>query len=124
LIHLDTHVVNWLSGGKPNQLSAKARTLIEREPVCISPMVVLELETLFECGKTRRDPTKTLRTLESSMSLEISQTTFAIVVQAARAFAWTRDPFDRLIVANAISDGVRLITADHMILTNFKDAVW
>ena len=98
--------------------------MIERESVCISPMVVLELETLFECGKTRRDPAVTLRTLESSMDLKVSQTPFATVVQAARAFAWTRDPFDRLIVANAISDGVRLVTADETILTNFSDAVW
>jgi PIN domain nuclease of toxin-antitoxin system len=124
LIHLDTHVVNWLSARKLNQLSVKARAMIERESVCISPMVVLELETLFECGKTRRDPAVTLRTLESSMDLKVSQTPFATVVQAARAFAWTRDPFDRLIVANAISDGVRLVTADETILTNFSDAVW
>lgn len=87
-------------------------------------MVVLELETLFECGKTKRDPAVTLRALESSMDLEVSQTRFATVVQVARTFAWTRDAFDRLIVANAMADGVRLVTADQTILTNFTDAVW
>jgi PIN domain nuclease of toxin-antitoxin system len=124
LIHLDTHVVNWLVARRLNQLSAKTRALIERESVCISPMVVLELETLFECGKTKRDPAVTLRALESSMDLEVSQTRFATVVQVARTFAWTRDAFDRLIVANAMADGVRLVTADQTILTNFTDAVW
>jgi PIN domain nuclease of toxin-antitoxin system len=39
-------------------------------------------------------------------------------------FAWTRDPFDRLIVANAMADGAPLITADETILANFRDAVW
>ena len=38
------------------------------------------------------------------------------MVEAARTFAWTRDPFDRLIVANAIADGVKLLTADEIIL--------
>ncbi len=58
------------------------------------------------------------------MNLEVSQTPFSTIVRAARTFAWTRDPFDQLIVANAMADGVRLITADQTILTNFKDAVW
>ena len=46
------------------------------------------------------------------------------MVETARSFAWTREPFDRLIVANAMADGVRLLTADEMILRHFKDAVW
>ena len=49
---------------------------------------------------------------------------FADVVAAATTFAWTRDVFDRLIVANAMTDGARLLTADQHILDNFRDAVW
>ena len=87
-------------------------------------MVVLELETLFERGKIDRDPAAILETLASSMTLGISQTAFASVVEQARTFAWMRDPFDRLIVANAMADSARLVTADETIRTNFKDAVW
>jgi len=87
-------------------------------------MVALELETLFERGKIDRDPALILKNLGSSMSLGVSETAFATIVEYARSFAWTRDPFDRLIVANAMADGVRLVTADQTILANFKDAVW
>lgn len=90
----------------------------------VSPMVTLELETLFERGKIDRDSALILTDLESSMGLSVSETAFTAVVEQARTFAWTRDPFDRLIVANAMSDGMRLITADQTILANFKDAVW
>jgi PIN domain nuclease of toxin-antitoxin system len=124
LIHLDSHVVIWLSTRRLNQLSAKARALIEREPVFVSPMVLLELEMLFERQKIDREPVSILGTLESSMSLSVSETAFAPIVEHARTFAWTRDPFDRLIVANAMAEGTRLLTADQTILTNFKDAVW
>ena len=68
-------------------------------------MVALELETLFERGKIDRDPAFMLANLESSMSLGVSETAFATIVDRARTFAWTRDPFDRLIVANAMAEG-------------------
>jgi PIN domain nuclease of toxin-antitoxin system len=54
----------------------------------------------------------------------VSDAAFVRIVEIARGFAWTRDPFDRLIVANAIAGGARLITADATILEHFKDAVW
>jgi PIN domain nuclease of toxin-antitoxin system len=45
------------------------------------------------------------------------------VVNAARSFAWTHAPFDRLIVGAAMVEGVRLLTADATILQHYADAV-
>ena len=87
-------------------------------------MVVLELETLHERGKLRNEPDRVIGILERNAGLSRSPATLDAVVDAARTFAWTRDPFDRLIVANAMADGVRLLTADDIILRHFKDAVW
>ena len=42
----------------------------------------------------------------------------------AMELSWTRDPFDRLIVANAITDGVRLLTVDENIQKHFQNAFW
>lgn len=87
-------------------------------------MVAMELETLFEARKLKPEPQQVLNILEREHALSRSEARFDAIIEAARSFAWTRDPFDRLIVANAITDGVRLITADETILANFKDAVW
>ena len=105
-------------------LSATAQRLIDREELQISPMVGLELETLREAGKLRNEPDRILAVLERDHSVTRSQATFDLVIAAARTFAWTREPFDRLIVANAMADRVRLLTADALILRHFSGAVW
>ena len=79
---------------------------------------------LFELRRIAADATTILARLSEQIGLTVCDTPLPRVVDAARTFAWTRDPFDRLIVANAIADGARLLTADETILANFKDAVW
>jgi len=37
---------------------------------------------------------------------------------------WTRDPFDRLIVAHAAANDARLLTKDEKIRRHYKRAVW
>jgi len=79
---------------------------------------------LFELRRIAADATTILARLSEQIGLTVCETPFVHVVDAARTFAWTRDPFDRLIVANAMADGAPLLTADETILANFKDAVW
>ena len=105
-------------------LSVTARRMLDREPIGVSAMVVLELETLHESGKLKNQPDRVIGILERNIGLGRSSAAFVDIVDAARTFAWTRDPFDRLIVANAMADGVRLLTADDTILQHFKGAVW
>ena len=124
MIHLDTHVVIWLAERREGMLSATARRTLDREPIGVSAMVMLELETLHESGKLKNEPDRVIGILERNIGLGRSSAALADVVDAARTFAWTRDPFDRLIVANAMADGVRLLTADEHILRHFRDAVW
>ena len=124
MIHLDTHVIIWLSAGRRDRLSARARSLIGRDQCQISPVVILELETLFERGKIDREASIPVNHLADGIGLTISQTPLLTIVDRTRSFAWTRDPFDRLIVANAMADDARLISADAKILANFAGAVW
>jgi PIN domain nuclease of toxin-antitoxin system len=124
LIQIDTHVVIWLAERRLSQLSILARRLVERESLEISPMVAMELETLRERGRLRNEPARLIAIVTRDFGLTQSEVRFNALIDAARTFAWTHDPFDRLIVANAIADDTRLITADEMILANFKDAVW
>jgi PIN domain nuclease of toxin-antitoxin system len=87
-------------------------------------MVLMELETVHEAGKLKTEPDRLVRVVEREFGLSVSRAVFAEVIASARGFAWTRDPFDRLIVANAMADGARLVTADATILAHFEGAVW
>jgi PIN domain nuclease of toxin-antitoxin system len=50
---------------------------------------------------------------------------FAVVASAALDEKWTRDPFDRLIVANAKANGFAwLISADEEIARHYPRTVW
>lgn len=87
-------------------------------------MVVIEIEMLFEIGRIPQASDAVIAGLARQFDLTVSDIPFIQVVESARTFTWTRDPFDRLIVANAMAEGARLVTADATILANFRDAVW
>jgi PIN domain nuclease of toxin-antitoxin system len=123
VIHLDAHVAVWAYASR-SRLSSSARRLVARGSCQVSPIVLLEIEMLFELRRVAADATAILTRLSEQIDLTVCDTPLVRVVETARAFAWTRDPFDRLIVANAMADGARLLTADETILANFKDAVW
>jgi PIN domain nuclease of toxin-antitoxin system len=98
--------------------------MLATEPCQISPAVLLEIEGLFELGRIAADAETIVSGFRRHIELTFSETPFLDVVESARSFAWTHEPFDRLIVANAMADGVRLLTADQRILRHYNDAVW
>jgi PIN domain nuclease of toxin-antitoxin system len=124
LIHLDTNVVTRLVYGKLRELSPKIKRLLETEPLSISPLVVLELEYLYRKSAIRDDGVTIREKLAKDLEVGISKATLADVTEAALPLHWTREPFDRLIVANAIVDRARLVTSDQLILANYSRAVW
>ncbi len=125
MIHFDTHVLVWVVKRRGPQFPAVVRRLLaSTQPRAVSPMVEFELDVLFDSGKLDQAPDDILRVARDELGASLSTTPFADIIKAARTFAWTRDPFDRLIVANAMADGARLLTADETIRRHFKDAVW
>ena len=52
MIYLDTHVVAWLYAGLKARLSLAAQDLMNDKDLYISPMVLLELQYLYETGRT------------------------------------------------------------------------
>ena len=123
MIHLDAHIAVWALASR-GRLSSAARRLLGQETCQVSPIVLLEIETLFELRRVVSDGAETLGRLGQQIGLTMCETPFSQVIGTARTFAWTRDPFDRLIVANAMAERAQLLTADATILANFKDAVW
>ncbi|WGM46611.1 Ribonuclease VapC22 [Brevundimonas sp. NIBR10] len=124
---LDTHIVVWLYEGRASKLSKAARNLIRRsDTVTISPLTLMELDNLIAGRRVKAESPATIIAIISQEigPIDVSPTPFQDIIAKALTIGWTRDPFDRLIVANAMADGVKLITADEKIRANFKDAVW
>lgn len=126
MIHLDTQVALWLYYRLDRQISRRAqRELARGRELRLSPLVLVEIEILIEIGRVKLPTADLLLTdLHDRLDLSLSDASTAAVSNAACRFAWTRDPFDRLIVANAMADGAQLITADQVILRHFDQAVW
>lgn len=124
MIYLDTHVVAWLYDGDLRRFSKNARITMEREPLLVSPIVQLELSYLKEIGRIMVDGLLIIETLGQSIGLRVCDLAFNRVVVESLHHAWTRDPFDRLIVGHAQSENARLLTKDRIIRKHYKNAFW
>jgi PIN domain nuclease of toxin-antitoxin system len=122
VIHVDTHVVAWLYEGRTDLLPEAAARLLEESEIMVSPMV--ELEHLYEIGRVRVGSRSVMDDLRARIGLKASPASFASIIEYARGISWTREPFDRIIVATAMADDVDLITRDETILTHFARALW
>ena len=124
MVQIDTCVAVWLYEGKKEKLSPPAIDLIENQVCQFSPMVRLELQYMFEIGRNEHDAPTVLDILRAQLGLDESRTDFSLVVLAALPLSWTRDPFDRLIAAQAICDDAVLITTDRTIRKHCPNALW
>jgi len=124
MIHLDTHVLVRLYAGQVSELGRTARRAIEEQELVVSPAAILELELLHEIGRLRATASSVISALSEEIGLRVSDLPFRTVVHHALKEAWSRDPFDRLVVADAKANGAALITKDEKIHQNYPRAVW
>lgn len=115
MIHLDTHVLAWLAGGHQSRIPAPVLDRIESEQVTYSPMARLELSYLHEIGRIAHPADRVLSHLRRTIGAGEDGTPFSDVVEEASRLAWTRDPFDRLIAAQAIAAACTLATGDRVL---------
>src|SRR3989337_530720 len=109
--YLDTHVILWLYSGQAERLSKRATNLINRERVGVSPVVLLELQYLREIGRVTAVPRAIIMDLEQRLGLAVEDRSLETVTERALGLAWTRDAFDRLILAQAALDDAELVTS-------------
>jgi PIN domain nuclease of toxin-antitoxin system len=124
LIYLDTHIVIWFYAGLAEKFSAPVRRLINENDLYISPIVRLELQYLYEIQRITEDAETMVDDLSQRIGLQICGKPFDEVVTRALTCSWTRDPFDRLIVAHAGYHDNLLLSKDQTILDNYSHARW
>lgn len=124
IIYLDTHVVLWLYDQKIEALSHRAKQAVQESYLLVSPFVLLELQYLFEIKKIEVNPEKILQILEEGLGLKIETCDLKKIILESLRLSWMRDPFDRLITAQAILHQRKLLTKDSKIRKNCKLAFW
>lgn len=124
MIYLDTHIVVWYHANDKQRFSEPIQQLMNEHEWAISPMVRLELHYLHKIGRINSMVETILADLAQRAGLTICTKPFDDIVTAALQIAWTRDPFDRLIVGHAALSSDILITADQTIHAHYANAKW
>src|SRR5271155_4852144 len=125
IAYLDTNAVMRITHGGAAKIGRDASRLIQRAQLLISPMAVLELELLYEIKRVTIPARDILSKAEHEIGLRVCDIPFATIANAALDEKWTRDPFDRMIVAHAKANGLAwLVSADMRIAQHYPRTVW
>ena len=111
---LDTQILLW-AAGQPERLSAAARKLLNnpRNTLLFSAASLWEIAIKKTLGREdfQVDPRLLRRALLDNGYAELSVTSqHAVGIDALPPLH--RDPFDRLLLAQALSEGITLVTGD------------
>ena len=120
---LDTHVLVWAST-TPERLGAAEQLLADADRRIVSAVCVWELAIKQRLGKLSLG--SDVRTWTRRVTTELALDHLPVTADHAAAVEHLpdvhRDPFDRLLVSQAVAEGAVLLTADRR-LTVYGDAV-
>lgn len=110
---LDTHFVLWIAL-KSKRL--RAYPWVDRySPWTVSPVSLLEIALLGEAGRLEVRHPEFRERLRDDGRFVIDDVGVALLVTAAVALGWSRDPFDRLLAAHSTARRLRFCTVDPVI---------
>ena len=124
MIYLDTHLVLWLYAGSLDLISKEVLQAIDENELYISPIVELELQYLKEIQKIKKLPSEIIEALHKEINLKVCTKDFHSIIRESLSLNWTRDPFDRIMVAHASLNKNSLLTKDDIIRAHYKHALW
>jgi len=116
VILLDTNALIWL-----HQRHRRTRHLENHATLYASPASLLELQILVECGRIRLRAGTRVEDLLGNGRLLLDDPPSADWFARAIDVSWTRDPFDRLLVAHAMLRGWRLATGDTQLVSRLGE---
>jgi PIN domain nuclease of toxin-antitoxin system len=125
-ILLDSHTLFWWASSVP-RLSVAARSAIENaDRVCVSPVTAWEITTKVRSGKWSEAKWLAERFFEvvASYEFEALPLTLQHAHLAGSMPGQHRDPFDRLLAAQARIEDVPLVTADHRLDEFGIQVIW
>lgn len=107
----DTQIVYWFYH-EPDKLSPTARRHLDgADAVYVSAASVWEIAIKVKLGKLMADPQRLVQRIESSGMRELPVFSRHTVLVADLPLLHT-DPFDRILIAQAMSEPLHLLTSD------------
>lgn len=123
---LDTHAFIWWDSD-PTQLSAPALAAL-RDPaneVWLSVVSVWEMVIKVQLGKlSLRLPLAGIVTQQQANGLQILPATLAHALAVEGLPAIHKDPFDRMLIAQANAEGAELVSADQVVRQYSVRVLW
>ncbi|HEV8013330.1 MAG TPA: type II toxin-antitoxin system VapC family toxin [Pontimonas sp.] len=112
---LDTHVLIWALSGSNNLNSRVVRLLESPSPVFFSPVSIIEIVIKIAAGKMARIP-GLVEVLETTGFRSLPLDTESAVEVTRFPELKNTDPFDRALLAQALTHSLFFETADHRLL--------
>lgn len=124
---LDTHVFLWMNGA-PEKLSAKVRDIFVRgeDELFLSIASPWEVQIKQQIGKLAIDATidELLTPHLKDNSLRLLPIEIRHVLGLGSLAMHHRDPFDRMFIAQALTDGMGIVTADPLFDSYPVSVIW
>ncbi len=106
---LDTNALYWLLTGSPRLGPLTQRALVDATLI-VSDICLLELSIKVSIGKLEALPS--LHAVVDGPGFERTRIELRFLKQLEGLPLLHRDPFDRLLIAQALTDGLTVVTAD------------
>ena len=124
---LDTHCFLWLNG-QPEKIGALALDACQnREHVLYLSLVSLwEIQIKQQLGKLDLDvPWRDMLNVQQAENgLQLLPISLTHIEQLAQLLMHHRDPFDRLLIAQAQSEGMTFVSADSAMAPYAVEVIW
>ncbi len=118
---LDTHIFLWVVTDSRKLKAAARGAIAAADAVHVSAASIWEIAIKVRLGKLDGDPRQLAAAIEPSGFLELPVRA-EHAAEVSRLAAHHQDPFDRLLVAQALTEPLVLLTADPL-LARYSDLV-
>lgn len=118
---LDTHIFIWAVTDSPKLSHEARRQILAADEVYVSAASIWEIAIKSGLGKIEGDVVQMVSAIEGSGFLELPVTADH-AARVADLPLHHRDPFDRLLVAQAMTEPLTLLTAEN-VLSRYTDLV-
>lgn len=113
-ILLDTQLYLWYVGNTPQMTKTRRARIHQADVIYISAASIWEAIIKIKLGRLDVDPVDLVAGIEGSGFRELPVTAHHTLTLHTLAYHH-RDPFDRLLIAQALSEPLRLCTTDRML---------
>lgn len=108
---LDTNILLWLMSDNKRLTSSARSLIVDASEVYVSSVSLWEVAIKWRIGKIEEDPRLIAGQLDAAGILELQMTNRHALATGTLPLLHN-DPFDRLLIAQAITETMRLLTAD------------